>query len=162
MPWMYRPGTAQPMTGPRHNLHGQKQVYFLFLTGGLRPLDPPISRPGGLPIWSLTGFGQPNKSLNFLFAPDGKDPGNVPFGTGGSEVVRDGKFPGNFNSRTTSGASQRHIHMLRVKWHSEKGDSVVSDGNFPGNFQMGEGLGYGVWDENGDWWGTSKNGNFEF
>ena len=69
-----------------------------FLTGGLRPPDPPISRPGGLPIWSLTGFGQPNTSLNFFFAPDGKDPGNVPFGTGGSEVVRDGKFPGNFNS----------------------------------------------------------------
>ena len=40
--------------------------------------------------------------------------------------------------------------------HSEKGNSVVSDGNLPGNFQMGEGLGYGVWDENGDWWDTSK------
>ena len=66
------------------------------------------------------------------------------------------------NSRTTSGASQRHIHMLPVKWHSEKGDSVVSDGKFLGNFQMGEGWGYGVWDENGEWWGTSKNENDEF
>ena len=63
---------------------------------------------------------------------------------GGSEVVRDGQFPGNFNSRTTSGASQRHIHMPPVKWHSEKGDSVVSDGKLPGNFQMGEGVAYGV------------------
>ena len=52
--------------------------------------------------------------------------------------------------------------MLPVKWHSEKGDSVVSDGKFLGNFQMGEGWGYGVWDENGEWWGTSKNENFEF
>ena len=34
----------------------------------------------------------------FFFAPDGKVPGNVPFGTGGSEVVRDGQFPGNFDS----------------------------------------------------------------
>ena len=55
------------------------------------------------------------------------------------------------------GASQRHIHMLPVKGHSEKGDSEVSDGKFLGNFQMGEGWGYGVWDENGEWWGTSKN-----
>ena len=60
------------------------------------------------------------------------------------------------------GASQRHIHMLPVKWHSEQGNSVVSDGKFLGNFQMGEGLGYGVWDENGEWWGTSKNKYFEF
>ena len=54
------------------------------------------------------------------------------------------------------GASQRHIHMLPVKWHSGKGDSMVSDGKFPGNFQMGKGLGYGVWDEHGDWWDMSK------
>ena len=52
--------------------------------------------------------------------------------------------------------------MLPVKWHSEKGDSVVSDGKFLGNFQMGEGWGYGVWDEHGEWWGTSNNYNFEF
>ena len=60
------------------------------------------------------------------------------------------------------GASQRHINMLPVKWHSGKGDSMVSDGKFPGNFQMGEGLAYGVWDEHGEWWGTSENDNFEF
>ena len=52
--------------------------------------------------------------------------------------------------------------MLPVKWHSEKGDSVVSDGKFLGNFQRGEGWGYGVWDEHGEWWGTSENDNFEF
>ena len=44
----------------------------------------------------------------------------------------------------------------------EKGNYMVSDGKFPGKFQMGKGLGYGVWDENGEWWGTSKNINFEF
>ena len=52
--------------------------------------------------------------------------------------------------------------MLPVKWHSEKGNYMVSDGKFLGNFQMGEGWGYGVWDANGEWWGTSNNANYEF
>ena len=73
-----------PLKGPSIVLSTRNQAQLarpetslnFFLTGGLRPPDPPISRPGGLPIWSLTGFGQPNKSLNFVFAPDGKVPGN--------------------------------------------------------------------------------------
>ena len=36
--------------------------------GGCHPPDPPISRPGGLPIWYPGGLGQPSKSLNFFLA----------------------------------------------------------------------------------------------
>ena len=51
--------------------------------------------------------------------------------------------------------------MLPVKWYSEKGNSIVADEQILWNFEMGEGWGYGVWDENAEWWGTSKNDSFE-
>ena len=61
---------------------------------------------------------------------------------------------GNSQGLLILGASQRHIRMIALKCFSDTVVYMVSDGKIPGNYGMGEGLGYGVWDENGEWWGT--------
>ena len=54
------PGTAwTAWTAPRK--------FELVLTGGLlTQMPPPLSRPGGLPIWHLRGLGYPYKSVSLL------------------------------------------------------------------------------------------------
>ena len=51
--------------------------------------------------------------MNFCFAPNGKVPGKLPFGTGGTEVVRDGTFPETFDygslQKTYSYASSQMV-----------------------------------------------------
>ena len=98
-----------------------------FLTGGLRPPDPPISRPGGLPIWSLTGFGQPNKSLNSFLHQMEKFLEMFHLVQGGRRWYE----MANAQGILILGASQRHIRMIPFKCYSETVVYVVSDGKSP-------------------------------